>query len=60
MFLQKSACARRMYATIVHSKNNSDGSKSEGGFTIIMFRGESWNFVYFKCQDFRVNNLDIY
>ena len=30
IFIQKSSCARRLYATMVHSKNNSDGSKSEG------------------------------
>lgn len=30
VYLQKASDARRMYATVVHSKTNTDGSKSQG------------------------------
>jgi fatty acid synthase len=30
MFLQKARDAKRVYATVVHVKNNSDGFKDEG------------------------------
>jgi len=30
VYLQKKESARRIYATLVHSKNNSDGYKNEG------------------------------
>ena len=30
IYIQKAKCARRIYATLVHSKNNCDGNKQQG------------------------------
>ena len=30
IYLQKASTAKRLYATVVHSKTNSDGNKKEG------------------------------
>ena len=30
VYLQKESVAKRIYCTVIHSKNNSDGNKSQG------------------------------
>ena len=34
VYLQKESMAKRIYCTVVHSKNNSDGNKTQGNVLI--------------------------
>ena len=34
IYLQKESMAKRIYCTVVHSKNNSDGNKTQGNVLI--------------------------
>lgn len=36
VFLQKSADAKRIYATVVHSGNNADGNKEQGKICLFL------------------------
>ena len=37
VYIQKATTAKRVYGTIIHSKNNSDGNKNEGKFNYLRY-----------------------
>ena len=55
MYLQKSSNAKRVYATIVHSRSNTDGSKEQGkllNFYVYMLFSYGMLLCYKACLIF--------
>ena len=42
IYIQKESEAKRIYCSVVHSKNNSDGNKSQGNYAPLVSSCNSW------------------